>query len=122
MWSSGLGRWFVSIFIQSNVNSILHVLTLYIVYIPYMCQPIAFFSGVLQWVVAEKVSRYGQSLTLFCFVDNFFPYFNLFVSIFIQSNVNSNLHVLTLYIVYIPYMCQPYIYTISPLDSDRGGC
>ena len=30
----------------------------------------SFFSGELQWAVTEKVSRYGQSLTLFCFVDN----------------------------------------------------
>ena len=30
----------------------------------------SFFSGELQWVVTEKVSSYGQSLTLFCFVDN----------------------------------------------------
>ena len=26
--------------------------------------------GELQWVVTEKVSNYGQSLTLFCSVDN----------------------------------------------------
>ena len=31
---------------------------------------ILLFSGELQWVVTEKVSRYGQSLTLFCPVDN----------------------------------------------------
>ena len=28
------------------------------------------FSGELQWVVTEKISSYGQSLTLFCSVDN----------------------------------------------------
>jgi hypothetical protein len=30
----------------------------------------SFFSGELHWVVTEKVSSYGQSLTLFCSVDN----------------------------------------------------
>ena len=33
---------------------------------------IAFFSGELRWVVTEKVSSYGQSLTLFCSVNNSF--------------------------------------------------
>jgi hypothetical protein len=34
-------------------------------------------------------------------ISSRFPYFNLFVSIFIQSFVNSNLHVSTLYILII---------------------
>ena len=29
-----------------------------------------FYSGQLQWVVKEKVTAYGQNLTLFCPVDN----------------------------------------------------
>jgi hypothetical protein len=35
----------------------------------------------------------------FFFISTLFPYFNLFVSIFIQSYVNINLHVSTLYII-----------------------
>ena len=35
----------------------------------------------------------------FFIISSLFPYFNLFVSIFIQSYVNSNLHVSTLYIL-----------------------
>jgi hypothetical protein len=34
----------------------------------------------------------------FFIISSVFPYFNLFVSIFIQSYVNSNLHVSTLYL------------------------
>jgi hypothetical protein len=34
----------------------------------------------------------------FFIISSLFPYFNLFVSIFIQSYANNNLHVLTLYI------------------------
>ena len=33
----------------------------------------------------------------FFIISSLFPYFNLFVSIFIQSYANNNLHVLTLY-------------------------
>jgi len=32
-------------------------------------------------------------------ISSLFPYFNLFVSIFIQSYVNNNLHVSTLYVL-----------------------
>ena len=30
----------------------------------------SFFSGELHWVVSEKVSSYGQNLTLFCSVND----------------------------------------------------
>ena len=37
----------------------------------------------------------------FFIISSLFPYFNLFMSIFIQSNVNSTLHVSTLCILFI---------------------
>jgi hypothetical protein len=43
----------------------------------------------------------------FFIISSLFPYFNLFVSIFIQSHINNNLHVSTLYSI---------IGTNNPLD------
>jgi hypothetical protein len=98
---------FVSIFIQSYVNIKLHVSTLYrsqaLVFFPLFrsCnrairspsgQDIStdtqyFFIFFVKYIL---ISQADQSL-------NRFYYFNMFVSIFIQSYVNIKLHVSTLY-------------------------
>jgi len=41
----------------------------------------------------------SQTFLYFFIISSVFPYFNLFVSILIQSYVNINLHVSTLYII-----------------------
>jgi hypothetical protein len=46
-------------------------------------------------------------------ISSLVPYFNLFVSIFIQSYVNSNLHLSTLYIIIIgSYRVQASVYLL----------
>ena len=47
-------------------------------------------------LIAPKLRDWGVSFLYFIIISSLFPYFNLFVSIFIQSYVNSNLHVSTL--------------------------
>ena len=44
---------------------------------------------------------FRQTFLYFFIISSLFPYFKLIVSIFIQSYVNSNLHVSTLYIIII---------------------
>ena len=53
--------------------------------------PPPFFSNFLFTNLFSIKFRY------FFMISSFFPYFNLFVSIFIQSYVNNNFHVSTLY-------------------------
>jgi hypothetical protein len=56
------------------------------------------------------VNLFSIKLLYFFIISPLFPYFNLFVSVFIQSYVNIKLHVSTLY-RYSNWMCRPYIDT-----------
>ena len=50
---------------------------------------------------AKNTNLLSIKFLYFFIISSLFPYFNLFVSIFIQSYVNSSLHVLALYILII---------------------
>ena len=79
----------MSIFIHSYVNINLHLSTTGTrgTELPSPCFNFLFYIFIF------------NKILYFFFISCCFPYFNLFVSIFIQSYVNTNLHVSTLYII-----------------------
>jgi hypothetical protein len=86
---------FVSIFIQSYVNIKLHVSTLLDTNTGARGTDHPPFSNFL------FTNLFSIKFLYFFIISSLFPYFNLFVSIFIQSYVNIKLHVSTLYSIYL---------------------
>jgi len=80
---------FVSIFIQYNVNITLHVST----------SGLSWHGITLPPLLLSVCIFFSTKFLYFFFISSLFPYFNLLVSIFIQSYANINLHVSTLYII-----------------------